>query len=81
MRTRVKVCGITREPDAVSAAQLGADAIGFIFWRPSPRYIEPELAGAIAAAGLYLTDVRYDSQWHLPAFARMMPFGLAEDGA
>jgi len=50
VRTRVKVCGITREPDAVSAAQLGADAIGFIFWRPSPRYIEPELAGAIAAA-------------------------------
>lgn len=38
-------------------------------------------APTIAAAGLYLTDVRYDSQWQLPAFARMMPFGLAEDGA
>jgi len=38
-------------------------------------------APTIAAAGLYLTDVRYDSQWRLPAFARMMPFGLAEDGA
>lgn len=50
MRTRVKVCGITREADAVSAAQHGADAIGFIFWRPSSRYIEPEQAGAIAAA-------------------------------
>lgn len=37
-------------------------------------------APTIAAAGLYLTDVRYDSQWRLPAFARMMPFGLAEDG-
>ncbi len=50
MRTRVKVCGITREPDAVLAAQQGADAIGFIFWRPSSRYIEPERAAAIAAA-------------------------------
>ena len=30
-------------------------------------------------AGLYLTDVRYDPHWQLPAFARMMPFGLAED--
>lgn len=36
-------------------------------------------APTIAAAGLYLTDVRYDSRWQLPAFARMMPFGLAED--
>lgn len=50
MRTRIKVCGITREPDALSAARQGADAIGFIFWRPSPRYVEPVRAGAIAAA-------------------------------
>jgi phosphoribosylanthranilate isomerase len=50
LRTRVKVCGITREPDAMSAAQHGADAIGFIFWRPSARYIEPVRAGSIARA-------------------------------
>lgn len=50
MRTRIKVCGITREPDAMSAAQHGADAIGFIFWRSSARHIEPERAGPIAAA-------------------------------
>jgi phosphoribosylanthranilate isomerase len=50
VRTRVKVCGITRGADAVLAAQQGADAVGFIFWRPSSRYIEPERAGAIAAA-------------------------------
>ena len=49
MRTRVKVCGITRESDAIAAARHGADAIGFILWRPSPRYVEPERAGAIAA--------------------------------
>lgn len=50
MRTRVKVCGITREPDAISAAEHGADAIGFILWRPSARYIEPVRAGSIANA-------------------------------
>ena len=49
MRTRVKVCGITRESDALAAAQHGADAVGFIFWRPSPRFVEAERAGSIAA--------------------------------
>lgn len=50
MRTRVKICGITREQDAIFAAQQGADAIGFIFWRPSARNIDPERAGSIVAA-------------------------------
>ncbi|MBI2317679.1 MAG: phosphoribosylanthranilate isomerase [Betaproteobacteria bacterium] len=50
MRTRIKICGITREADARAAASAGADAIGFIFWRPSERFIEPERAGAIARA-------------------------------
>lgn len=50
MRTRVKICGITREADAQAAAGCGADAIGFIFWRPSARFIEPSRAGAIARA-------------------------------
>ena len=49
MRTRVKVCGITREQDALAAAQLGADALGFILWRPSERYVDPERAGRIAS--------------------------------
>jgi tRNA pseudouridine38-40 synthase len=38
-------------------------------------------APTMAAAGLYLTDVRYDSEWQLPVFAPMMPFGPAEDEA
>lgn len=47
-RTRIKICGITRHEDAVTAAEAGADAIGFIFHRPSPRYVDPDAAAAIA---------------------------------
>jgi phosphoribosylanthranilate isomerase len=45
----VKVCGITRAEDAAAAVELGANALGFIFWPTSPRFIDPFRAHAIAA--------------------------------
>ena len=48
LRTRVKVCGITRVEDALAAAELGADAVGMVFWARSSRYVEPARAAPIA---------------------------------
>lgn len=39
MRTRVKICGITRRQDAEFAIEMGADAIGLVFYGPSPRAV------------------------------------------
>jgi tryptophan synthase beta chain len=47
---RVKICGITCEDDALAAADLGAAAVGFVFWPGSPRFVDPDRARAIAAA-------------------------------
>ena len=43
-RTRIKICGLTREEDVVSAVEAGADAIGFVFYPPSSRAIDPDRA-------------------------------------
>lgn len=50
MRTRVKICGITRVEDALAAAAFGADAVGLIFTEASPRCVSIDRAVAIAAA-------------------------------
>ncbi len=63
----VKICGITRAEDATLAVELGASAVGFVFWPGSPRFVEPARARAIvrqlppfvAAVGVFV-DQRLD---------------------
>jgi phosphoribosylanthranilate isomerase len=63
-RTRVKICGIREGAHARVAAEEGADAIGLVFYRPSPRFVEMEAAAEIArslppfvaAVGLFVNE-------------------------
>lgn len=49
-RTRIKICGLTRRQDVQAVVAAGADAIGFVFYAKSPRYVTPEQAGALMSA-------------------------------
>ena len=48
-RTRAKICGITRAQDIQSVVEAGADAIGFVFYPPSPRHVSIEQAQSLAS--------------------------------
>src|SRR6266568_4392165 len=48
IRTRVKICGLTREQDVDAAVAAGADAVGFVLYRRSPRFVTPERAAELA---------------------------------
>ncbi len=57
-RTRIKICGLTRAEDIQAVVAAGADAIGFVFYPKSPRYVTPEQAAAlIATMPPYVTTV------------------------
>ncbi len=68
MRTRVKICGITRQEDALLAVAQGADAIGLVFYPPSPRAVSVEQASEIlrilppfvSVVGLFVNAKRKD---------------------
>lgn len=47
-RTRIKICGITRPADLADAIAAGADAVGFVFYPPSPRFLPLEAAAALS---------------------------------
>ncbi|NOQ34994.1 MAG: phosphoribosylanthranilate isomerase [Methylococcaceae bacterium] len=67
MRTRVKICGFTNVQQAVYAAHLGVDAIGLVFYPPSPRNVSIEQSQKIVAA--------------LPAFTTVVALFVDEDEA
>ncbi|HEY8707186.1 MAG TPA: N-(5'-phosphoribosyl)anthranilate isomerase, partial [Burkholderiaceae bacterium] len=48
LRTRIKICGLTREADVDAAVEAGADAVGFVLYDKSPRHVS--LARAVALA-------------------------------
>lgn len=82
LRTRIKICGITRSEDARDAADLGADAIGLVFYPPSPRNLVPERARAIvdsvppfvSVVGLFVNP----SREHVESVLRCCPLGLLQ---
>ena len=67
MRTRVKFCGFTREEDIQTAVALGADALGFVLYEKSPRYVTPERVAQLCA--------------HVPAFVSTVALFVNADEA
>ena len=81
-RTRIKICGITRHEDVTAAIAAGADALGFVFYAPSPRAVTAEQAGAlISAMAPFVTAVALfvnASPAEVAAVAAVAPFSLLQ---
>lgn len=62
--TKIKLCGLSQPEDILCANELNPDLIGFVFWKKSRRYIDPErakrlkdmLAGSIRVAGVFVDE-------------------------
>ena len=75
MRTRIKICGITRPDDAITAASAGADAIGLVFYPPSPRSVSiadannivEVLPPFVASVGLFVNPTKAEVESVLSA--------------
>jgi phosphoribosylanthranilate isomerase len=82
MTLRVKVCGVRRIEDAVLAADLGASAVGMVFWPGSPRFLDPFRARTIAAAlppGVTPVGVFVDQPAeYVFNVARLVPLGAVQ---
>jgi len=82
LRSRIKVCGITRLEDALAASAVGVDAVGFVFYPNSPRYIEPAKAAAIirqlppfvSAVGLFVNP----TQEFIAEVLQSVPLGVIQ---
>jgi phosphoribosylanthranilate isomerase len=79
---RIKICGITRVEDALSAADVGADAIGLVFYERSPRHVTVEQAATIVAAlPPFVTTVGLFADAPMPdveAVLRQVPLDLLQ---
>ncbi|MDQ6997157.1 MAG: phosphoribosylanthranilate isomerase [Mariprofundus sp.] len=81
-RTRIKICGITRLEDALEAAELGVDAVGFVFYDKSPRYIDPQKAASIirqlppfvSAVGLFVNP----TEAYIAEVLQSVPLGVIQ---
>lgn len=78
---RVKICGITNAGDAAAAVEAGADAVGFVLWERSPRFVERSLLAALTAdlpAGVDRVGVFVDPSRAEVDDAAAMGIGVAQ---
>lgn len=90
MAVKVKICGITSADDATQAIHAGADALGLVFYPPSPRYIDTETAATIARSvgpftiltGLFVNAAAAEIEQTLSAVPlNLLQFHGDEDGS
>ena len=80
-KVKVKICGITNWTDARRAVEAGAQFLGFNFYRPSPRYIQPaaarriirRLPDGIAAVGVFVNESEANMLAHCAASGSRLP--------